>query len=107
MNGPANENANLDPSKIQAVQVNSEVVQVLTDALDRARRGEIQGIAFTFVRADLLSGDAISVGNIPMAMILVGALEVAKTKIVNLAISTQQNVPASRVIRPAPGMRVG
>jgi hypothetical protein len=80
-----------------------------SEALDRARRGEIHAFTMTFVRGtDFASGDLVVVDNMALAMILLGATEVAKSKIVQGArdAQNQQAAPSSKIIRPG-GARVG
>jgi hypothetical protein len=85
---------------VAQVQINIEVCKLLQDALDRARRGEIHAVAMTFLRRqDMLTGDAFSVENIVQVVMLAGAMEVAKSKLVQAARETQRNVPTSNIVR--------
>jgi hypothetical protein len=86
-------------------QVNPELVQALSEALDRARRGDIQAMALVGVRgSDLASIDMIVVNVMAHAMIMMGSLEVVKAKLVQGALAAQQQVQrgSGRIIRPGP-----
>lgn len=110
MNGNTNGNgAPLDPlAGIQAVPVHSGVVQALSDALDRARRGEIHAVIIVGARAtDLASFDTIVVDNMALAMVLQGAMLIAQSKVTQGARDAQQQAPVSRIVRPPANMNLG
>lgn len=107
MNGHAKGNgAPADPlAGIQAVPVHAGVVQALSDALDRARRGEIHALMIVGARGtDLASFDTVVVDNMALAMIMLGASSVAQSKVIQGARDAQQQAPVSRIVRPAPSM---
>lgn len=110
-----NDNANgngldqiLAAASTQAVPVNAGVCQALSEALDRARRGEIHALLMVGVRAtDFASFDTVVVDNMALAMIMQGATMVAQAKITQWARDAQQQVPSSKIVRAPAGMRVG
>jgi hypothetical protein len=110
-NDNMNGNGNTDPVLAAALggqvpmnPVNTAVVQALSDALDRARRGEIHAVALVGVRGtDLSSFDTIAVENMALAMIMLGAIQVVSSKITQGAREAQQvqtRGPSSKILRP-------
>lgn len=104
-------NGHEDPVvKAQPFAIHMGVVQALSDALERARRGEIHALTMSFVRGtDFMSGDLVVVDNMALAMILLGASQVAAAKIVQGARDAQQQglAPSSKIVRAPAGMKVG
>jgi hypothetical protein len=93
------------PINVAVPNVHLGVVQALSDALTRAQRGEIHGVILVGVRgSDLASFDTVVCDQMTIALMLSGAIDVAKAKITNGAIAAQQNVPANRIVRAPAGM---
>jgi hypothetical protein len=91
--------------QVKQVQVNTQLVQVLADMLEKARRGEIHSmVAVCISRVNLLSFDVIACENLIHAMIAVGGMSIVEAKISQSAIAQQMNVKSSPIIRPPAGM---
>jgi hypothetical protein len=90
--------------------VNQPVINALQGLIDMARRGKIHSIAVACVDGTTMdAADSIVAVNMVHGLMLVGAMKVIEAKIAASAIEQQQKAssPASRLIRPGPGMRLG
>jgi protein gp37 len=92
---------------VKPVQVVQGVVQTLQTALDQARRGQISGVIVIGVSAEnMASMDAIWIENIALAVMAIGAAEIAIAKITETVRHAQQQTAVPKIVRPGPGVQV-